>query len=385
MKILLDVRPLETGNRYRGFGYYIFHLVKNLAQIDQKNQYILLAHSITNNLVSTLSKKKNFKFIFIAKPKIRPRFYWWNDLYLLPKIIRQIKPDIFHSMDFNAPSIRFCKTIVTVHDLIPFIFKGVYLKPIDKNIQARLKFFFAKKADRILTDSEYSKKDILRHFAISAHRVATIPLAVDDDFIPIAKPIQKKMKQKYSGGNDFLMYVGDMYGSEPRKRVDWLIEAFARLQKEEKWQNLKLLLVGQGGGKNNDYQKLSELAHALKVKNKVIFTGFLEYNEMRKLLGSAKIFVYPSLYEGFGLPPLQALACGAPVVCFDTTSLPEVVDKTGLMVAEDPENLLQGIKKILNNHELRDELIKLGLKQAKKFSWGRAARETLKLYEKFNN
>lgn len=384
-RIGLDIRPLETGNKYRGFGYYVFHLVKNLLAIDQNNNYVLfLSNRQGNPLVEELSHYSNCQFVTISRPRIKPRLWWWPDLWLLPAVIKSSRLNLFHSLDFNAPRRALCPIIVTIHDMIPYMMGQEYCWPIDRRAELFFKKRFAFRADKIITDSRYSQSDIQRLATDQRMDISVIPLAVDESFQPISVTEQQSIRQQYTNGQKFLITIGDFYGHDPRKKYDHLITTFAELTKLPEYNDYQLLLVGQHGGRHNDYQKITKQIKELGLSPRIKFTGFVEYNILPKILASAAALVYPSIYEGFGLPPLQAMACGTPVVAYNCTSVPEVVGQAAFLVEPTDQALLAGIKQVLSPQEQR-RLSAIGQNQAKKFSWKKAAVETLRIYEETIN
>ncbi len=384
MKIALDIRSLEGGNQFRGMGYYMLNLVPEIVKQDKANIYYLLGYSKKNPLYLALQKKPRVKFYFAKKPTIPPRICWWFDQPGLIKFLFQIKPDIFHSLDYNPPFIKSIKTktIITIHDMIPYVFPKNYLKPFDKKLELWIKFCLARRADWLVTDSEYSKQDMQKFLKFNPRKISAIPLAIDASFKPISKDQQQKIKDRFSHGKDYLLYLGDMYGNDPRKKVDWLVEAFARLCKT-KFVDMNLILAGKIGGENNDHARLLELAEDLGIKQRVVFPGFVDYQVLPQLVASSSGFVYPSIYEGFGLPPLQALACGVSVLSFDTTSLPEVVGDVGILVLPDKENLYKGLIKLVS--KTPKNFSQKARAQVNKFSWKETARQTLGVYQNFQN
>lgn len=384
MKIALDVRSLEEGDQFRGIGYYMLNLVPEILKQDKTNEYHLLVYSKNNPLYKIGKKYPRAKFYLIKKPAVPPRIFWWFDQPGLVKFLSQAQPDIFHSLDYNPPFFKPKKTkiIITVHDMIPYVFPRYYQKPFDKKSELWIKFFLARRADWLVTDSEYSRQDAQKFLKFNPKKITAIPLAVDSSFKSISEAQKQKIKDEFSRGKDYLFYMGDMYGNDPRKKVDWLIEAFARLNKT-KFVDFNLILAGKIGGVGNDYARYAELADDLGIKRRVIFSGFVDYQILSKLVASARGFVYPSIYEGFGLPPLQALASGVPVLSFSTTSIPEVAGDSAILVPPDKENLYKGLIKLVSKKP--KNFSQKAQAQVKKFSWKKTARQTLEVYKSLSN
>ena len=259
--------------------------------------------------------------------------------------------------------------IVTCHDIIPLIFYN--------NIK-KLKFRYAvsgiKNADKIIADSYNTKQDIISYFKIPDEKIKIIPLAADKIFQPLDEVIISKIKQKYNFDFPLILYVGTL---EPRKNIPTLIKAFCKLKKE----GLPhiLLVTGKKDGK---YKKIFEMVKKLNLQKDVIFTGYIPREDLPTIYNAVDLFVYPSLYEGFSLPPLEAMACGTPVITSNTSSLPEVVGDAGIMVNPyEIDGLAKAMYEVLTDCGLREDMIKKGLKRAKMFSWERTAKETLEVYQ----
>ncbi|AEB76986.1 glycosyltransferase family 4 protein [Clostridium botulinum] len=365
MKIAIDARGI---NWYRGtgIGTYTENVVKNLINI-YDDTYFHLYWSEQNY---EYFKKKNTELILTSKkhPRFFEQNYFYNDL-------NRNEIDIYHvpqngiGIDINIK----CKKVITVHDLIPYIMpetvgKGYLLKFL-KEIPSIIQ-----NADGILTVSEYSKKDILKFFPIDPNRIFVTPLAADKIYKPLEKGICKSLlKEKYNINNPFILYLG---GFSARKNVSALINSFLKVH-SSLHTDYNLVIVGAqkdlGEYLSNKYSNL---------RSKIIFTGFIPQEELPIFYNSCDVFVYPSLYEGFGLPPLEAMSCGTPVITSNTTSIPEVVGDSGLLINPyDEDELTTCLEKLLNNESLRKSLSIKSLKQSSKFSWYKTATKTFESYK----
>lgn len=262
------------------------------------------------------------------------------------------------------------KTIVTCHDIIPIAYyktRSPFWKLNAKGLR---------KAEKIITVSEFSKQDISKYIKYPEENIEIIAPAVDHRlYFPNRS---KKCLSKYGIGNDekVILYVG---AEEPRKNVQFLINSFSKLK--NKIPHIKLLKAG-----TPNYlfvrKKLLEQIKALNLQNDVIFTGYVSETELAEIYNAVDLFVFPSLYEGFGIPPLEAMACGTPVITSNTSSLPEVVGDAA--VQADPfnvEKFAEEMYEVLTNEELKEEMIRKGLKRSKMFSWDISAKKTLKVYK----
>ena len=231
-------------------------------------------------------------------------------------------------------------------------------------------------SDTIITVSEFSKKDIIRIFNVDDDKIKVTHLAAEDYFRPIDKEKSKYfLKNKYNIESDFILYVG---GFSPRKNVRSILVAFSRIYQSLS-KDYKVLILGSA---SDDHSYLITLCESLNISDNVIFTGYVPYEDLPYFYNSCSVFVYPSLYEGFGLPPLEAMSCGIPVITSNIASIPEVVGDSALLINPfDTEELKIALEKVLENAALSEELSKLGYARSKLFNWEKTASETLKIYE----
>ena len=385
LRICVDLRPLETGNKYRGFGYYIYNLVKQIIQIDKVNKYVFLIYSDENPMIPIARKSPNFSFYKIKKPKIKPRFWWLLDQISVSRAVKKIKPDIFISLDVNMPlSLAYqkkIKTINMVYDLIPLIMKKDYNFPVDKTIEFKLKYLASKKVDRILTISNFSKTDIRKHLKIHQDKIDVVYGAVDEGFKPISQLEKNKTKLKFTHNKNYFLVVGDYYGIDPRKNYEFIVSCFNKLLNSPKYANYVIVFAGKSGGIVSDYTKIVEQAKKFGIEKKIIFTNFVSQEILIKLMVSAEILFYPTKYEGFGLPPLQAMACGTPVLSSNNSSLPEVCQKAAVLLKNtgDIDEFVKGVNNLIDNRQL---YVTRGLSNNQRFSWENSAQVFLSVIKK---
>lgn len=281
--------------------------------------------------------------------------------------------DIFHSTDFVLPPIRQARTILTVHDLtfmrLPQCFEAglrVYLnKVVPRSIE---------RADLVLADSQSTKNDLIELLGVSPDRIEVVYAGVEGRFRPMEGEMAlQRVKKRYGLDFPFILTVGTL---EPRKNFTGLIEAYALMRDKGR----KLVIAG---GEGWLYDEIFARVEQLGLEGKVIFPGFVADEDLPALYNLAELFVFPSLYEGFGLPPLEAMACGTPVITSDRPSLPEVVGEAGFMVeATDSQGLAEAMERVLMDEDLRREMGEKGLKQAEKFTWEAAAEKLLEVYKR---
>jgi glycosyltransferase involved in cell wall biosynthesis len=384
MKICLDGRPIQPKYRrhsVRGVGSYVRNLFYYLSRIDSQNQYFVLVKkeeladgccqfpnmsTIKHNVPSLLS---------LNKETIDTQIY-------LPFTLKKNKMDVIHFFtQSDAPFFHFQpKLVLTVLDIIPLVLPDLY-KPYRNPIYRWYNFVLReiiKKADAIITISENSKNDIVSVLDIPSEKIKVTYLAVDRSFEKAFDPSRlTAIKAKYGITNDYVFYLG---GIDPRKNVLRLLQAFKKLSYLSDLQTYDLVMAGDI--KNEpEYPELLSQMKKLNLKNHVKLIGYVPLEDLPFLYNAASLFVFPSLYEGFGLPLLEAMACGTPVVASNRSSIPEVVGDGGLLV--DPENvdeMAEQMVAILRNEDLGLGLIEKGYHQVRRFSWERTASETLQVY-----
>jgi glycosyltransferase involved in cell wall biosynthesis len=366
MRIAVDARG---ANWYKGtgIGTYTENILRQLLNIDKENYYHLYWSGDNYDRYNT----ENSKVVMTSKKHRR----FFQQTYF-PNNIKKEKIDIFHIPQNGiglSPDVD-CKTVITIHDLIPYRMPETvgrsYLMEFLKEVPSLIE-----SCDGIITVSEWSKQDILKFFAVDENKIYVTPLAADLKYMPLDKEmcrhvIQKRLNIK----KPFLLYIG---GFSPRKNVRSLIMAFAKIYKEFN-SDYNLVIVGSLRDEGNALRELSE---KLDMSSRIIFTDFLEEEILPTLYNAADVFVYPSLYEGFGLPPLEAMSCGTPVITSNVSSIPEVVNNAGILIdAYDTSNLINALGSIVNNDNLKADLSKRGIERSKEYSWERTAQQTLKAY-----
>jgi glycosyltransferase involved in cell wall biosynthesis len=323
-------------------------------------------------------EKTGFEDIIIPYPKI-PLGKLIQKMFLIPLYIKKNNPDVIHDTYHFAPFLflKKFKKVITVYDITPILYPETH--KISRIFMH--KYFFSpilKSSDKIISISENTKRDIIKHFKIPEDKIKVIPLAANENFRKLDENETSKIKSKYNINFPFILYVGTL---EPRKNIPNLLNAFYKIKKQGIAHKLVI-----AGGKGWKYKEIFETIEKLNLQNDVIFTGYVPDEDLPGLYNAADLFVYPSLYEGFGLPPLEAMQCGTPVITSNTSSLPEVVGDAGIMVnPHDIGELANKMYEVLTNKDLRKELSKKGIERAKLFSWKKCAEETLKVYESLQN
>lgn len=369
MKIAIDARG-ATWYHGTGIGTYTENIIRELLNLNTENHYLLY----WSGKAKDYTEKENCNKIITSRK--HHRFF---QTHFFPKNLEKNKAHIYHvpqngiGLTENIP----CLKVATIHDLIPYIMPETvgpgYLKKFLKEMPQILQL-----CDGLLTVSEYSKRDILKFFPyIDEDKIFVTPLATNGNFSPLPKDkCRKYLKDNYGIDYKFIMYMG---GFSDRKNVHSLIRSFSKIRSSLK-KDVKLVILGSYRDKS---QKLVKLCEELGVSKHVNFAGFIPEEDVSVFYNLCECFAYPSFYEGFGLPPLEAMSCGAPVVCSNTTSIPEVVsDSAHLIDPYSMDSISEGIFNVISSKSLQKELSEKGLKRSQDFSWENTALNTLNAYKR---
>lgn len=355
MKIAIDIQT--TLGQPTGFGFYVSNLVENLKKVDGKHEY------------------------FLARPQSEvdfstpQRFVW--DQFRFPGIASRASCDLLHQPCFSAPFIFGGAVVVTIHDIISILFP--------QNIPFASRMFYSKwmpfsysKARQIISISESTKRDIVRVLKIPSRNITVIHNGYDARLESrVSSSELARVAKKYNLPRDYLLHIGTL---EPRKNLGFLIDAFHEVIKDKKNSNLNLVITGKKGWY---YNGLFEKVEKFDLGDRVVFTGYIDEADKKAIYQGARIFTFPSLYEGFGLPPLEAMASGIPVISSNTSSMPEVLGDAGILISPKNKSAwVEAITKVNNNEKFYNEMKKKNEEQIQKFDWGVTARRTVEVYEK---
>ena len=342
MKIVVDTSLLNSEHKTRGIGRYTRKLVESLRSLGSEHKIVL---------TSKVELVKN--------------------------------PDVIHYPNFDlfrkslpifplAPS-----EIITIHDLTPLRMKDFFKPGIKSGLALWIQSILVKRMKAVITDSEHSKSDIIEFLSIPPEKINVIPLGVDKEFKPMTLLQIKSVKEKYLLPDKYLLYVGDV---NPNKNLPVLLKVVAKLKEN-------LVIVSRAFEKDllPEIVNLRKIISELEINHLVKVLPSIQMDpagDLAAIYSGALIYVQPSLYEGFGLPILEAMACGVPVVSSNASSLPEVTGDAAWLVKPTETGLEEGVKKLLSDGDLRRMMIQRGLVRARKFDWGKTAAFTLKVYEK---
>jgi len=345
MKIAIDVSPLQTGHKVRGVGFYLEHLRKALLDYHPENEYA---------------------------------FFTTGEQ--LPKDVDIVHFPYFEPFFLALPLYKRFKTVVTVHDLTPIVFPQAFPRGLKGELKWQMQRYALRHANGIVTDSESSKKDIIKLVKADFKKVDVVYLAAGEEFLILDnQSLLAEVKRKYHLPNKFALYVGD---------VTWN-KNLPRIINASKIANVPLVLVGKAltstdFDRNNPWNKdLVEVNLLVEGQKSILRLGFVDTKDLVGVYNLATVFVMPSLYEGFGLPILEAMACGCPVITSREGSLKEVAGNAAFYVdAYNETDIANGLRKVFEDESVQNEYGKKGSEQARKFSWEKTALETINAYKK---
>ena len=354
-----------------GVGWYIFNIVKGLVQ-NNKNDYtaefinFMNRHNVKEQINYDIKIKQN-KFIPYKVYNILTQ-----KLKISHNFLMSTKSDIYHFFNFTIPKNIKGKVIITIYDTVFFSAPETMgdMKAISEYKYA------AERSDLIITISESAKSDIIKHFNVDEKKIQIVTPGIDlQKYSYNYTDIElENIRKKYDLPKSYILYLGTI---EPRKNIERIVKAFKNYKKEVN-DDLKLVIVGKKGWKYDDIMKLIE-----SMRTDIIITGYIDEEDKIPIYKLAQIFVFPSLYEGFGMPVLEAMASGTPVVTSNISSMPEVAGDAGILVNPFNENeIFEAYKQILSNKKLQKEMIEKGLEQAKNFQWKKSVEVLEKVYEK---
>ncbi|MBI5076760.1 glycosyltransferase family 4 protein [Candidatus Falkowbacteria bacterium] len=350
--------------RKTGVEWYSYHLIEEFKKIDRNNHYFLYTNKpLTNELARCPS---NFEEQMLRWPL--PRLWTLGRLSLEMKFGRRT-PDVLFVPAHTIPFFNPKRVVVTVHDIGFEHFSSLY--PWADKLYHRFSIQFIKRfADKIITVSNFSKRDLVETYKIPAEKIAVVYNGYDESFYKITNYGLRITDYKY------ILFIGRL---EEKKNVARLVEAFGIFKRKHQADKHKLVLIGRPGF---GFECVQKIIDEFGLQNVVIMLGWIEEKELSNYLNQADLFVFPSLFEGFGIPILQAMACGCPVICSNTTSLPEISGEAALMF--DPqkvENIASRMEQVLLNPEVSESLREKGLRQVQNFSWRKCAEQTLEVIQ----
>jgi glycosyltransferase involved in cell wall biosynthesis len=372
MRIAIDIRRMYEF----GLATYIRNVVRTLGRIDQRNEYYLVGAAARFEQLGELPE--NFHFLPLQNPETT-----FANYLEMHKVINAHQVDLIHvPHTFWRPLITKAPFVITVHDLLDYMYRA----RTNNGARRMMHSYFTRQvmhhAARIFAVSNFTKRDVARLFNVKPDKIEVVYNALDENFLRghSTAAEQAIIRGRYQVDSPFLLYAGRI---SPHKNVARIIESFSALKgelaKDGTYPDLKLIVIGDEVSKNPDIRRAVIRSG---VQHDVRFLGYVSIDVLRVFFDMAKVFVFPSLYEGFGLPPLEAMAHGTPVVASNTTALPEVVGGAALMV--NPENVFEisrALLRVLTDQALRERMKAAGIEQAQRFSWDASVGRMLEIYK----
>jgi glycosyltransferase involved in cell wall biosynthesis len=375
LKLCIDARPLQNGHRTRGIGILVSNLLRGLGPLLSGDEVSLITQQGAV-YPPFFSHEHRLETTRLERPN---RFNWIADHLLLAGLVLRSGADVFMATDLNsylepAGGVR---VVSIAYDLIPLLFPEVMAsQPWPVRLGWRLNFRKLREADAVIAISQATKDDLVRMFGLVPERVRVVYPGIDHSLFNVSNAgstvRQAEVLGRYGITGRYLLYVGD---SELRKNLRRVLEALIGVHEE-----IKLVLVGKRAKSD---EKLYGWVAELGLQDRVLTPGFVPDIDLPPLYGAAQAFVFPSLYEGFGLPIVESMACGCPVITSNVSSMPEVAGSAALLV--DPEDVVEirgALEKVVADQALRERMIADGLSQAQSFSWSRCAGETVSVIRK---
>ncbi len=370
MKIGIDCTSLPPNPV--GAGNYIIQLVRAVTAFPSQHEFVIFAQQRGRALIGELpGDRVQWALSTDMPPALR---LLWEQVRL-PRAASSAGIDLLHSLHYTRPRFLSCASVVTFHDMTFFLYPELHTR--SKRI------FFpwairmsARRSEAIISDSESTRRDAIRILGIPPEKIVAVPLGISEEFKPIADTrLLDSIRKKYHLPERFILFVGLI---EPRKNLPLLLRAYARLVERE--DPPPLVLAGRLGWDSGPFFQLIE---DLKLKQNIHLPGYIPAVDLPVLYNLAQIFVYPSSYEGFGFPPLEAMACGTPVITTAVSAMLDNVGDAGLLVPpQDEEALVSALHELLENPGLREQFSSAGIRRAGEFTWQRTAEETIQVYEK---
>jgi glycosyltransferase involved in cell wall biosynthesis len=364
MRVGIDARLVYYSQA--GIGQYILHLVDGLAKVDKKNEYVLLQSRKDD---TTILEQANFRRVSLWTPS-----HHRLERYSLNVELMRLGLDVLHSPDFIPPHRPTCRSVITVHDLAFLLYPHFLTKESARyygHIDQAVRW-----TDHIIAVSESTKRDTIQHLGVPEEKITVVHEAANPIFRPLDRQdAREEVRNRHGVEGPYVLFVSTI---EPRKNVPGLVRAIHQLMECYK-EDIRLVLAG---GRGWLFEDAFAVVEELNLNGRVHFLGRVSSEDLLYLYNAAEMLAHPAFYEGFGLPPLEAMACGLPVVVANVASLPEVVGDAGLLIdPHDVDELTVAMWRLLNDGALRQEMQGKGLTQARRFSWERAARETMAIYK----
>jgi glycosyltransferase involved in cell wall biosynthesis len=374
MRVGLDGLPLTSIKT--GVGHYTFELAHALAGAEPSSAFEIVYPSSYPPISLVETGKEGVLPHNLELKRVRVGLigrHWWSAG--LPRYVRRRKVELFHGTNYDIPLLRQCATVLTIHDLSHILHPETHERRKVMRARRRLPLM-ARVADTIITPTESVRREVCEHLKTNPEKVFAIPEAARACFRPLAFAETANVRRRLGVGDDFLFAVGTL---EPRKNLSVLVSAFEEVRRSRSESQIQLVIAGGRGWLSGPLFAAIEKSPA---RDRILLTDYLHDEDLRSLYASCRAFIYPSIYEGFGLPPLEAMACGAPVIASRTSALTETTGGAArLFDPKSVDELTRNILELLEDQNTRRELSTAGQQRAAEFSWERTARLTWNVYE----
>jgi glycosyltransferase involved in cell wall biosynthesis len=382
--VRIGINALFLQKPTSGMGQHLLHLLEGLDSLDDKDQQYMLLAPRFRRAYTVRAPQLSDRFREVEAVSALARLgenvdqVWWEQVGIVTAGIRE-KIDLLHCPYWSNPVWSPWPTVVTVHDVIQFVLPEYAWRKISR-LYFGMVSVAARRADAVITVSECSKRDIMKIIGLPAERIHVIGNAVDASFYPVRDAwLLANVRERYAIAPRFVLYFG---GFDMRKNVPRIIEAYSQLPDNLR-REYQLVIAGRYQHLGHPlYPDPRKTVQRLGLEGSVIFTGQIREQDKAPLYSAASVYMFPSLYEGFGMTVLEAMACGTPVLTSNVSALPEVVGDAGALV--DPystEAISQTLAELLENQALRDELARRGLERARRFTWPQVAEQTVRVYK----
>ena len=377
----IAINTLTVNRRECGGGEkYLYYLLNNLAKIDKQNQYSILVSSVNKDRF-TINQENFTQVLCPINAQNRLQRILWEQTRL-PQMLKKLKIDVLHSPNNISPIRVPCKSVVTIQFMINFVRPKEFTPSYRRWYFNSLMKLTAKHSDKIISVSGNLKEEIVNFLKVPDERVVVVLHGVSDIFFPVQRAdLLGNCKKKYGIKGEYILFVGN---NVPGKNLENLVSAFNYLKGKYKISH-QLVLVGSIDllkGRKELLLAAIQQATEIDMDRDVVFTGFVEHTDLPFLYSGASVFVFPSYCESFGLPLLEAMACGTPVVTSNISAMPEVVGDAGILVNPyNIEEIAEAVYQVLSRSSLREKLVEKGLERVKHFSWENIAKKTLAVYQ----
>ena len=372
MRVGLDGYPLCEP--LTGVGHYTFELARALARNYPADQFELIAPFDFDYSVSRQFEREpvpNLSLVSLGVKNVRGR--WWS--FYLPRYLKRASLDLFHGTNYELPLWIRRRTVLTVHDLSSLLYPELHRRQLARRMRLRLPLA-VKLAKAIITPTDAVKRELCSHLKVKPAKVTAIHEAPRASFRPVPRDDSRPVRQRLGIEANFLLFVGTL---EPRKNLLTLLRAFAQILRETNLRPQLVVAGGEGWLMDETFGVIGDEG----LREHLCLTGYLNDDDLRALYSSCAAFIYPSLYEGFGLPPLEAMACGAPVIASRIPALQETLGDTAMLVDPlDANAFAKTIVTLLQDGKRHDQFIQTGQERSKAFSWDQAAKATYEVYSK---